>query len=216
MKNITDYKHIIWDWNGTLFNDVDLCVKIMSGILSRRSLPVFGKEHYKNIFTFPVIKYYELAGLDLEKFSFEDLSIEFITEYEANKYSGSLYTEVADVLAFISGKGISQSILSAYSQNTLEEVINHFGIPDYFNSLNGLNNIYAESKIEIGRKLMRRLNCGTGEVLLVGDSVHDFEVANEIGADAVLVSHGHQSHEILIKYDVPVITSLKELPGYQK
>ena len=59
------------------------------------------------------------------------------------------------------------------------------------------------------------MNCNKGEVLLIGDSVHDFEVANEIGADAVLVSHGHQSHEILSNCGVEVIKSLEELPGFR-
>lgn len=216
MKQLTEYKHIIWDWNGTLLNDVDLCVSIMSGILRRRDLPDFGTDHYRNIFTFPVIRYYENAGLDLTKDSFENLSIEFINEYEAGKLGCELYPEVENILSFISGKNISQSILSAYSQNTLEEIVDHFGIMKYFSKLNGLNNIYAESKIEIGKKLIDELHYDSEDVLLIGDSVHDFEVAGEIGADVLLVSHGHQSHEILLECNVPVIRDFTEIPGYQK
>lgn len=49
-KNI---KHIIWDWNGTLFDDVDICVDNINWLLKKYNLPEITKEKYREIFTFP-------------------------------------------------------------------------------------------------------------------------------------------------------------------
>ncbi|HSD64152.1 MAG TPA: HAD family hydrolase, partial [Ignavibacteriaceae bacterium] len=79
------FKHIIWDWNGTLFNDVGLCLEIINGVLTRRNLNALSLKAYRKIFTFPVQDYYEKAGLDFSKYPFEVLGREWMDEYEIRK-----------------------------------------------------------------------------------------------------------------------------------
>ena len=56
---ISKYKYIIWDWNGTLLNDVWLCIEIMNEMLENRNLPSITYDKYREIFDFPVQRYYE-------------------------------------------------------------------------------------------------------------------------------------------------------------
>ncbi len=58
---------------------------------------------------------------------------------------------------------------------------------------------------------MQKLGNGKGETLLIGDTIHDFEVAREIGADCLLIANGHQSKGRLLTCGVPVLNSLTEL-----
>jgi len=208
------YKHIIWDWNGTLFEDVFLCCDIMNNILKRRNLHQIDVEKYRETFTFPVINYYKNVGLDFEKYPFEELSIEFITEYEKRKLNYNLYKGVKNTLNELQSLGISQSILSAYSQNTLEEIVEHFDIQKYFVKVIGLDNIYAAGKIENGKHWIKQLNLNGNDVLLVGDSLHDKEVADEINSDCVLLTHGHQNKTELLKSNAKLLNSFDELLTY--
>ena len=205
-------KHIIWDWNGTLFNDVELCRDIINGILARRNLGGLSLEKYRAIFTFPVKNYYEKAGLDFSIYPFEDLGREWMDEYERRKSECGLHEGADQMLDLISAKGIGQSILSAYSQHTLEEIVKSFGLDKYFSHMAGLDHIYATSKIENGRELIKKLGNAKGETLFIGDTVHDFEVAREIGADCILIADGHQDKETLKSTSVPVYNSLKDIP----
>ena len=207
---ISNYKHIIWDWNGTLFNDVELCVSIVNNVLSKRNLPVLSIEKYKEIFTFPVQIYYAKTGLDFEKESFELLGKEWMDEYEQRKHECSLTPGVVELLEKISSEKIEQSILSAYSQHTLVEVVEHFSLTNYFSHLVGLDNIYASSKVMLGKELMKNLELKNGEALLIGDTIHDFDVATEIGADCILLASGHQSRKNLQQCGVPVFNSIKD------
>ncbi|PKL87099.1 MAG: HAD family hydrolase [Ignavibacteriae bacterium HGW-Ignavibacteriae-2] len=209
--NLKKYKHIIWDWNGTLFEDVDLCCSIMNGILSRRNMSRITFEKYKEVFTFPVIEYYKRVGLDVSGKNWEILSNEFIDEYEARKDECGLYEKAIDILELFKSKGIKQSVLSAYSQHTLEEMINRFELSQYFIRLVGLDNIYAASKLENGILWMNELGHSEGEVLLIGDTVHDCEVANHIKADSLLISNGHQTKNELLKCNAVLVDNLKEL-----
>lgn len=214
MISLSNYKHVIWDWNGTLFEDVELCCGIMNGLLSRRSMPAITVEKYRDVFTFPVKDYYKKLGHDISDANWEILSHEFINEYESNKYNCGLYEGAADVLDYIAQKGISQSVLSAYSQKTLDELIAHFGLSKYFIKLVGLDNIYAESKLNNGIKWMKELGHSKGEVLLIGDTVHDWEVANEIGADSLLIANGHQAKNKLLECTTNVVDAVTEIINF--
>ena len=62
------YKYIIWDWNGTLFDDVKISVDTMNIMLEKTGYKNrINSELYKNIFTFPVSDYYQKAGFDFSK-----------------------------------------------------------------------------------------------------------------------------------------------------
>lgn len=208
---LKEYKHIIWDWNGTLFDDTALCVDIINGVLKRRNLPPLSIQRYREIFTFPVKKYYAKAGLDFNKFSFAELGKEWMDEYEERKLECNLHKGAGEVLEFITANKKDQSILSAYSQHTLIEIVKHFKLEHFFSHVVGLDNIYAASKVDLGKKLMEKLGNGKGEVLLIGDTVHDHEVANEIGADCILIANGHQSKTTLSSCGVRILGSLFEL-----
>jgi phosphoglycolate phosphatase len=205
------YNHIIWDWNGTLFNDIELCVDVLNGLLVRRDLPAFSIEAYKDIFTFPVKDYYAKAGLDLEKYSFEELGKEWMSEYETRRLEGKLFSSTEKVLQIINSNGIEQSILSAYKQDTLLELVNHFNLRHFFTHLTGLDHIYATSKLDLGKDLMKKLDHLNSNVLLVGDTVHDFEVAQAMNAGCILVADGHQSKEKLIGCGVDVFDNLEHV-----
>ncbi len=208
---IQKYKHVIWDWNGTLFNDAELCVDIINGVLFRRSLPPLTLKKYRDIFTFPVEDYYKATGLDFSIYPFKELGREWMNEYEIRKKEVSLFKDAQKILEKISKLKVGQSILSAYSQHSLEEIVNQFKINHYFTHLVGLDHIYATSKLELGIDLMEKLGNGKGETLLIGDTKHDFDVASEIGADCILIASGHQSKSKLEECGVEVFDSLEEL-----
>ena len=211
MINIKNYKHIIWDWNGTIFNDVELCANLMNVLLEEAKLPTISIEKYRDVFTFPVKDYYKAVGHNVEPENWEKISHKFINDYEVKKYEYSIYSDAIEVLEKIKTLGISQSILSAYKQETLDELVAHSNIANYFIKLIGLDNIYATGKLENGIKWMKELGFAKGEVLMVGDTLHDCEVAQAIGADIVLISSGHQSVDKLKSCNTTIINRLSEL-----
>lgn len=208
---IQKYKHVIWDWNGTIFNDVVLGIDIINKLLIPRGLETLTVDRYRKVFTIPVKNYYENLGFDFSKESFEVVGKYWMDEYELRKFECGLYPGVVDLMNKIKNLGLGQSILSAYSQHTLEEMVDHFELRKYFTHIVGLDNIYAASKMHLGKDLMKKLGNGKGETLIIGDTLHDFEVAQEIGADCVLVADGHQDKIRLLEATPNVVDSIKSL-----
>ena len=75
------YKHIIWDWNGTLLDDCKVCVKSFNRSLKKRNRRPISLDKYRSIFTFPVIDAYKKVGFDFKKESFSKVSNEFVEFY---------------------------------------------------------------------------------------------------------------------------------------
>ena len=185
------YRHIVWDWNGTLLDDVDYSIAVMNGLLARRGLPLLDRPRYHALFDFPVRDYYFRLGFDPAQDSFETLSVEFISAYDAHRWDCPLHPGVAEILAAVSRTGATQSILSAYRQETLHEIVAHFGLTPHFIRLTGLDNIFAHSKADLGRAWLAELGLPPAEVLMVGDTLHDRDVAQHMGVDCVLGAAGH-------------------------
>ena len=95
-EDMSAYRHVIWDWNGTLLDDAWLCVEITSGLLRRRHLEPLTPERYERLFDFPVRIYYERLGFDLEAESFEEIGSEFIEEYRVRRYECRLQEGAGD------------------------------------------------------------------------------------------------------------------------
>ena len=175
--NIYNYQHIIWDWNGTLLDDVSFCVDIINGLLAKRLLPGISREYYREVFTFPVRKYYEKIGFDFSVEPWEKVSTEFITIYEAKRNRCHLMPGAVQTLECVSSMGLTQSILSASKQTYLLKAIDEYDLNGTFTAINGLDNHHAASKVAIGKSFIENQDLDQASILLVGDTVHDAVVA---------------------------------------
>ena len=208
------YSYVFWDWNGTLLNDLDWGIYSINKMLERRNLKVLnGVEEYHKVFCFPIIQYYLNVGLDLEREVFEELAVEYMSIYHGEGSEKiELHTDAEKVLSELDKKGALQVILSASDMYYLNKQLSPFDITKYFKDILGINDIYAKSKIEVGLDYMSK-NSVTNAVM-IGDSVHDYEVSQAMGIDCILVSCGHQSREKLMSCKVPVLDNLHDILNY--
>jgi phosphoglycolate phosphatase len=205
------FRHVIWDWNGTLFDDAWLCRGIINGLLRRRGLPELTAARYAEIFDFPVRDYYARAGFDFSKESFEALGAEFMADYERRRCECRLRPDAMDALRRLAESGLEQSVLSAYRHDTLETLLEHHGVRPFLTHVIGASNIYAAGKEEEARRLLAALDAEPDAVVLIGDTVHDFDVARSIGVHCRLLFSGHQSRQRLARCGPTVYDSLADL-----
>ena len=207
------YTHILWDFNGTILDDVQTGIKSINTLLERRNLPVIPDEsYYKDVFTFPIINYYKRLGFDFSKEPFDIIAHEWVKEYMENVKDAGVNDGVMHLLERLKSAGIRQYILSATQSEMLDSQLGFLGIKEYFENCYGLDNIYAESKTALGKKMISDLN--PQKALLIGDTSHDYETALEMGIDCVLCACGHMKKEDLVKCSCFVFDSIKDVEKY--
>ena len=195
--DIGQYDHIIWDWNGTILDDIDLCIAVVSKLLAAQDLPPLTRERYRDIFGFPVRDYYVALGFDFDQTSFEVLADQYIADYDAQAHNAPLHKGAVRLLDAFSALGKEQSILSAAKESHVHEVTGGFGLHHYFDHMFGITDHHAASKRQRGLELIEETGIRPDRTLMIGDTDHDHEVGTAMGVDVLLVAHGHQSFERL-------------------
>ena len=202
------FRHIIWDWNGTLWDDTWLCVEINNHMLARRNLPAITSDTYREKLCFPVDQYYCQLGFEYERDPYNALAEEFIEEYTRRRFECDLQPVARELIRALFSRNIPQAVLSAYQHDTLLQAVDYFELTEYFEDIIGLNDIYASGKVENGRTYIAGLDIDPEEILFVGDTVHDFEVARAMGVHCILVANGHNSRARLETCGVEVVDTL--------
>lgn len=208
--SLSEMNTLIWDWNGTLLDDVNANVEVINKMLLKRNLPLLELNRYKDIFCFPVKQFHIRIGIDFNKESIEEVSAEYMELYKSYESSLELNADVPFILDWINSKSINQYILSAAGKDDLLRMLGHFQLTGKFKGIYGSGDICATGKVEIGRKLMEDNALNPDKTLIIGDTLHDAEVAKALGVNCILYAGGHNSYDLL-KSESEVITSLKDM-----
>ena len=145
----------------------------------------------------------------METFPFDDLCVEFGKKYAAMLPTLTLHKDMHKIANTIARSNWTQSILSAAPEQALIEGVEKFGLLNCFNHIYGLDNLHAASKTQRGHELIQTAGIPAAKTVLIGDTDHDLEVAEELGIDLILIARGHQSFERLQKLHPNTLPDLK-------
>lgn len=207
----TGTHHIIWDWNGTLFDDIAACVGSINLMLEKRGLPTLSRERYRSIFGFPVRDFYPKIGFNLNVEDWDQVAREYHDTYLELSRTTPLRAGGRALLERIHSDGMSMSLLSASEQSILDDMVNDRDVRAYFAGVYGLDNLHAVSKLDLGRRLLSDLSVRPHTALLIGDTTHDYDVASALGCGCLLLAGGHQAEHRLAACGCPVTSDLDEV-----
>ncbi|MBL7114577.1 MAG: HAD family hydrolase [Kiritimatiellae bacterium] len=210
----TKIEHIVWDWNGTLLDDVDACVEAINCMMQRRGLGDLERTRYVDIFEFPVKNYYRGLGFDLDNEDWDEMALEFHEHYARTARTAGLREGIRELLEYLRDGGMPMSVLSACEENILNRMMAERCVDTFFSRVHGLSHLYATSKVTLGQELMATLGVHASSVLLIGDTLHDHEVALELGCRCLLVAGGHQSMGRLQGCGADVIEEMGAVVSY--
>jgi phosphoglycolate phosphatase len=205
---------LIWDFNGTILDDLKVCLKAINQMLAARSLPVLSPADYLEHFDFPVQDYYQKIGFNFEREPFAALAAEYMAMYQPASFQCRLRKGVKATLAAMQNRGVRQVLLSATRQDFLEEQLSHFRLCAYFSDILGLSDILGRSKLEMAVSWFSDQGIDLQAALIIGDTQHDFAVARALNCRCVLVAGGHNSHARLTETGAPILENLSELTSF--
>ncbi|HHZ05637.1 MAG TPA: HAD family hydrolase [Clostridiales bacterium] len=204
------YDCIIWDWNGTLIDDVSVALSSVNDMLIKRNMKTIDIQDYYNYIDTPIIRFYEHL-FDLNIVTFDTIAKEFAIGYDKHIPENPVMDNAREMLGFFKEQSISQLIISASNQEKIDAAAKAYGLYEYFACVSGADNINAESKIHRAKNIIKSFNSSWDKTLVIGDTLHDFQMAQHLGVDCVLLSRGHQGKADLQTANVPVIDNLIDL-----
>lgn len=202
------YKYIVWDWNGTLLDDISASLASVNDMLIKRNMDIIDIVRYKECIGVPIICFYEQV-FDLEKEEYEDLLREYNEGYNKHLKNCSLADGARELLEKFRSDNVIQLIVSSANNIILKENIEKFGVSEYFDAALGSDNFFAESKIQRAVEYINKK--GKGDILVIGDLAHDYEMAQELSADCILTKTGHENPKVLAKCNCKIVENLREI-----
>lgn len=205
--------HFLFDWNGTLQDDLHAAVAGTNALLADQGKPPITAERYREVFSFPARGCYEALGIDVEHHDWNALCDRFFSVFAADP-TVRLFPGAADALRALRRAGATLSIVSSSEERELVRSLVRHGVRDLFGAVSGHSDAAAGSKVGRARTLFASLGVAPARVCMVGDTGHDKEVADALGCACVLVASGYESRARLARRGAPVLDSVADLPAF--
>ena len=206
---------VIWDFNGTLIDDVQTAVCSVNDTLHKCGLPLTDVEQYRRNMDMPITRYYE-KHFDLERVTFDFLSKEYHQGYERYRHLITCGKGAFETVRELHSRGVRQCVVSSFEQGKLLALLDEFGFLPYLDGVCGAEDDICESKVQRGSRWIKAQGIDPKTALVVGDLSHDRELAQAIGSECFLLSGGHQDKERLLRCGCKVIDDLREVLEYEK
>lgn len=110
-------KYIVWDWNGTIIDDVGIALDAVNDMLREKKRPEITLEQYRQAMDTPILRFYE-RFFDMEETDFDWIAERFQEYYEVHKRELSLHEGVEDLLRRFEQEGCHQIICPPLQQGS--------------------------------------------------------------------------------------------------
>jgi phosphoglycolate phosphatase-like HAD superfamily hydrolase len=202
-------RHLVWDWNGTLLDDLDLVVDATNASLASCGGPRVTADEHRRDFRRPVWAYYaHVLGRPVADDEFHRLDGVFHDAYQAGLAVCRLAVDALDAVTAWTG---TQSLLSMWFHHELVPTVRRYGLADHLTRIDGLRDpIGGGPKVPHLRAHLAAMGLRGDQCVLIGDSVDDAEAASSVGARVVLYAGGFTDEKRLRATGSPVASTLTE------
>lgn len=130
--------HLVWDWNGTLLDDIHAVIHATNAAFAEVELAPLTLEQYREMYCVPIPHFYErLLGRLPTEAEWERMDDIFHRYYAERRVACGLTAGAEDLLARWKLAGHSQSLLSMYGHEHLVPVVRGYGIEAHFVRVDG-------------------------------------------------------------------------------
>jgi phosphoglycolate phosphatase-like HAD superfamily hydrolase len=202
-------RHVVWDWNGTLFNDHVGVVAAVNDALELLGVAAIDADTYRSHYTRPVQRFYEqLAGRPITAAQWQALDDAYHRSYHAWVERMGLAPDALAALTAAEEAGLTQSLLSMWRHQDLVPLVEQLGIGRFFVRADGLRVPGGGGKAEHLVAHLTAIGVEAATAALVGDTLDDLAAARAVGAACVLYDGGSHHRRVLEATGAPVVDTL--------
>ena len=188
------YRLIVFDWDGTLIDSAGTIVQCIQDAARDMALEVPDRERASHVIGLGLHDSlrHAVPGLAPERY------VEFASHYRrhflARQDSMLLFPGVRELLETLSRER-SLAIATGKSRRGLDRALEADGLGRYFAASRCADETHPKPHPAMLLELMEQLAVASGQVLMIGDTSHDLEMANAAGVDALAVTYGAHPEE---------------------
>lgn len=204
-------RHVVWDWNGTLLDDLEIVVDAVNLSISAFGVGPISADDYRDHYTRPVRAFYDsLFGRLIADDEWSSLNTMFHDSYFRFATNVELAPGAHLALDMVEDAGLSQSLLSMSPQDWLDQIVARLGISTRLDLVDGLSGPTGGLKALHLDEHLRALGLHGAEAIVIGDTPDDVAAARHVGAFPILFHGGSHHFGELLDEGVPIAETLVE------
>lgn len=202
------FRNLIFDWSGTLVDDLGPVIEATNVVLGKYDVPPFDREGFRRHFRLPYREFYTEM---LPHVPLDELEAHFRPAFDAALTPVTVLPHAREKLEWCAAIGIRTFVLTSMDSTAFERQMDDFGLRDLFEAT------YSGvlDKREVIHQILETHGLDPNETAFVGDMTHDVETARHGGVSSIAVLTGYNHPEILaaVRPDltVPDLGVLREL-----
>jgi phosphoglycolate phosphatase-like HAD superfamily hydrolase len=202
-------RHVVWDWNGTLIDDLAVVVESVNASISRYGAGPIDADGYRDHYQRPVRRFYDvLLGRPVSDDEWREIDVFFHGTYREALHAVSLTADAVIAMSAVREAGATQSLLSMWWHQELILAVTRHGLSGYFVRIDGNTHDAGATKAEHLAGHIESLGLAPRRVVVIGDSLDDAVAAREVGVSCVMYDGGSHHRAQLEASGFPVADSL--------
>jgi phosphoglycolate phosphatase-like HAD superfamily hydrolase len=201
-------RHVIWDWNGTLIDDLPAVVESVNVSLAAIGGKSIDANDYRDFYTRPVRVFYDrLLRRPVTDHEWAVIDRTFHETYARTLNRIPLTHDALAAIEAVAATGATQSILSMWWHQDLVLEVARRGLDEPMVRVEGNTQDAGEGKARLLEIHLAKLE-GNGGIVMIGDATDDAHSAKEVGVPVILYDGGSHHREELEALEVPIADSL--------
>jgi phosphoglycolate phosphatase len=210
------FELLIFDWDGTLMDSVATIVACTREAFADAGFPPPAEEAVR-----------DAIGLGLRE-SFDrfapgggpELMARVLSCYRERWLAGYrerqvLFPGVVELLADLASDDYLLAVATGKSRRGLDDALGQNGIGHLFHATRTVDEAPSKPHPQMVLDILDELGVRAGAALMIGDSIHDLEMARAAGVASLGVCSGsHPRPELLRRSPLACLAGVQELPGW--
>lgn len=179
-------KHFIFDWSGTLADDLPPVLDATNRLFANHGKPLMTREEFSERFRLPFKEFYDEV---MPEVLLDDLEPEFSEYFAASDEAVTLLPYAKEFLTFCRHRGGKVFILSSAKDEFFRQQARDLGVLELFDAVY----VGVKDKREMIWKILETHGLNADETAFLGDMVHDVETAHHAGVHSIALLTGYDS-----------------------
>ena len=206
------YPLIVFDWDGTLFDSAAVITDCIIDAARDMKLRVPDRNTASHVIGLGLHDSLRHAVPDLAPERYPDFLARYRQYFLEREDSLTLFSGIAELLADLKGRGHHLAVATGKPRRGLDKALKSSRLGEMFCATRCGDECHSKPHPSMLLELMGETRLRASELLMIGDTSHDLQMAKNAGVDALAVTYGaHPEAALRCHGPKACITSVAEL-----
>ena len=194
------YDLVVFDWDGTLYDSTGLIVQCIQAACADLSLPVPERSAASYVIGLGLHDALAHVAPTLPPERVPELGHRYRHHYFRKQHELTLFDGVIDLLQMLKTRNHWLAVATGKSRQGLNEALQHVSLQGLFDATRTADETASKPHPMMLHELMAELGVEPERTLMIGDTTHDLQLAQNAGTHSVAVSFGAHEPESFQRY----------------